>query len=160
MTEEPRQRRSATRRGVLLGAGLTGIGGALAGCSTAPVPFNSNLAGGIPHDEEVPTPTPGPDGKTTGIPIATTSEIPVGGGTIFPEDNLVITQPAVGEFKAFSIVCTHVGCLCDKVADGTIDCPCHGSTFSIADGSVVTGPATRPLTPAPITITNGKITLM
>jgi Rieske Fe-S protein len=84
----------------------------------------------------------------------------VGGGKIFADDNLVVTQPAAGEFKAFSIICTHVGCLCDKVAGGTIDCPCHGSTFSITDGSVVTGPAIRPLTPEPFTVTEGTITLM
>ncbi len=160
MTEQSKRQRSATRRGLLLGAGVAGIGGVVAGCSTAPVPFNANLVGGIPHDEELPTPTPGSDGRTAGIPIASTSEIPVGGGTIFLKDNLVVTQPAAGEFRAFSIVCTHVGCLCNTVANGTIDCPCHGSKFSIADGAVVTGPATRPLTPAPITITNGTIMLM
>jgi nitrite reductase/ring-hydroxylating ferredoxin subunit len=136
------------------------VGGALAGCSTAPVPYNANVIGGIPHDEEMPTPSLGPGGQTIGIAIASTSEIPVGGGTIFAKDNIVVTQPAAGVFKAFGIVCTHVGCLCDKVANGTIDCPCHGSTFSIADGAVVTGPATQPLTPAPITIVDGSITLM
>lgn len=160
MGEELRQQPSAARRGLLLGTGLAAISGAVAGCSTAPVPFNANLIGGIPRAEEVPTPTPGPDSKTVGIPIAGIEEIPVGSGKIFANDNLVITQPAAGEFKAFSIVCTHVGCLCDKIANGTINCPCHGSTFNIADGSVVTGPATRPLTPAPIAITGGVITLM
>jgi Rieske Fe-S protein len=149
---------SATRRGVLLGAGLAGLagaGGAVAGCSTAAVPYDSNMFGGIPHDEEVPTPTAG----ATAIPVASTADIPVGGGMVFAADNLVVTQPATGEFKAFSAVCTHVGCLLDKVSNGTIDCPCHGSTFSIRDGSVVTGPATRPLTPVSITITSGTITL-
>ncbi len=159
MTEVPPRQWRATRRG-LLAASLAGIGGTAAGCSTAPVPYDSNLAGGIPHAEELPTPTPGADGKTAGIPVASTAEIPVGGGTVFPGDNLVVTQPVAGEFKAFSIVCTHLGCLCDRVANGTINCPCHGSTFSISDGTVVTGPATRPLTPAPITVTEGKITLM
>jgi Rieske Fe-S protein len=147
-------------RRALLGASLAGIGGAMAGCSTDPVPYDSNMFGGIPHDEEVPTPTPGPDGKTAGIPVASTADVPVGGGTVFPKDNIVVTQPVADEFKAFSAVCTHVGCLLDKVANGTIDCPCHGSTFRIADGSVVTGPATRPLTSVPITITAGMITLM
>jgi hypothetical protein len=72
----------------------------------------------------------------------------------------LVTQPVAGEFKAFSAVCAHVGCLLDKVANGAIDCPCHGSTFRIADGGVVTGPATQPLTSVPITITASMITLM
>jgi Rieske Fe-S protein len=138
---------------------MAGIGGVLAACSTADVPYDANMQGGVPDDEQVPTPTPGADGKTAGIPVADVSEIPLGGGTIFPQDTLVITQPTENEFRAFSIVCTHLGCLCNKVADGTIDCPCHGSTFSIADGSVVHGPATRPLPSQPISVSDGKILL-
>ena len=42
-------------------------------------------------------------------------------------------------------MCTHRGCLVATVADGTINCTCHGSKFSIDDGSVVNGPATSPL---------------
>lgn len=161
MIEEPRTPwHFATRRGLLPGAGLAGAGGILAGCSTAPVPYDANLAGAIPRDEEVPTPTPGADGKVSGILLASTSDIPAGGGLIFPSDNLVVTQPAAGEFRAFSIVCTHLGCLCNKVADGTIDCSCHGSAFSISDGAAVTGPATRPLAAVPIAVADGKIVLM
>ncbi len=96
----------------------------------------------------------------SGIRIASTSQIPVGGGKVFTADTLVVTQPAAGEFKAFSAVCSHVGCLCDKVANGTIDCPCHGSTFRISDGSVAAGPATQPLKPVPIAVVDGVITLM
>lgn len=158
MTEESRPA-SATRRGVLLGAGLAGVGGALAGCSTAAVPFDADMHGGIPHDEKVPVPTAGANGAAARVPVASTSDIPVGGGKVFPSDNLVVTQPAAGEFRAFSAVCPHVGCLCDKVGDGTIDCPCHGSAFAISDGSVVSGPATQPLTAVPITVANGTISL-
>ncbi|MFJ4872729.1 Rieske (2Fe-2S) protein [Streptomyces sp. NPDC088757] len=91
--------------------------------------------------------------------LAGTSEIPVGGGTVFAEEKVVVTQPTAGEFKAFSAVCTHQGCLVDKVADGTIDCPCHGSRFRVADGSVVTGPATRPLPAERINVSGETITL-
>ncbi|MFI8964145.1 Rieske (2Fe-2S) protein [Streptomyces sp. NPDC053493] len=92
-------------------------------------------------------------------PLAKTSDIPVGGGTVFKDEKVVVTQPAKGEFKAFSAVCTHQGCLVDKVADGTIDCPCHGSKYRIADGSVAAGPAPRPLPAEQITVSSGTITL-
>ncbi|MGW6563241.1 Rieske (2Fe-2S) protein [Streptomyces hydrogenans] len=98
-------------------------------------------------------------GTAGGAPLTATSEIPVGGGTVFKDRKVVVTQPTEGEFKAFSAVCTHQGCLVDKVADGTIDCPCHGSKYRIADGSVAAGPAPRPLPAEEITVSGGTITL-
>lgn len=73
--------------------------------------------------------------------LAEKSDIPVGGGKVFKEQKVVVTQPKKGEFKAFSAICTHQGCTVNKVADGTIDCPCHGSKYRITDASVVAGPA-------------------
>ncbi|HEU4514590.1 MAG TPA: Rieske (2Fe-2S) protein [Nocardioidaceae bacterium] len=73
------------------------------------------------------------------------SDVPVGGGTIMADEKVVVTQPAEGDFRAFSAVCTHQGCPVQTIAEGTINCPCHGSQFSVEDGSVVTGPATSPL---------------
>ena len=78
---------------------------------------------------------------------------------VFTDAKVVVTQPTKGVFKGFSAVCTHVGCLCNQVADGTIDCPCHGSKFTITTGAVVAGPAPSPLPAAPITVTDGKILL-
>ncbi|MYQ37112.1 Ferredoxin subunit of nitrite reductase or a ring-hydroxylating dioxygenase [Streptomyces sp. LamerLS-316] len=91
--------------------------------------------------------------------LTRTSEIPVGGGTIFEDRKVVVTQPAAGEFKAFSAVCTHAGCIVSSVADGTIDCACHGSRFAIEDGAVEQGPATRPLPAERITVEGGSIRL-
>ncbi|MEU6385454.1 Rieske (2Fe-2S) protein [Streptomyces bauhiniae] len=80
-----------------------------------------------------------------GQALGSVSEIPEGGGKIFTAEKVVVTQPKKGEYKAFSAICTHQGCTVNKVADGTIDCPCHGSKFHVADGSVAHGPATEPL---------------
>lgn len=159
MTEETRQQRHVSRRGLLAGAGLAGIGGVVAGCSTAAVPFDGTVDGAVPPDEKVPTPAAEANGQTAAVQVASTTDIPVGGGLVVGRVSLVVTQPVAGEFKAFSSVCPHVGCLLNKVANGTVDCPCHGSTFRISDGAVVTGPATRPLTPVAIKVGGGMITL-
>lgn len=96
------------------------------------------------------------DGGDSGIK---TSDIPVGGGAIFAEQQIVVTQPEAGEFKAFSSICTHSGCAVAEVADGTIDCPCHGSKYSIEDGSVVGGPAPKPLPAKTVTVSGDSLTV-
>jgi len=90
--------------------------------------------------------------------IATTSEIPVGSGIVLADDEVVITQPSEGEFKAFSAICTHQGCTVAEVTD-TINCPCHFSTFSITDGSPTGGPAPTPLAEMPISVDGNQISL-
>jgi len=46
--------------------------------------------------------------------------------------------------RAYSSRCPHLGCRIDRGVDDRAVCPCHGSSFH-ADGTVATGPATRPL---------------
>ncbi|GHI08798.1 iron-sulfur protein [Streptomyces cellostaticus] len=94
-----------------------------------------------------------------GQELARTSDIPEGGGRIFKEQKVVVTQPEKGDFKAFSAICTHMGCTVNQVADGTIDCPCHGSKYRIADGSVAHGPAPKPLPPETIRVEGNSIRL-
>src|SRR5260370_41204158 len=179
MTEESHRDQCASGRAVLLGAGLAGACGALAGCSTAAVPYNANEAGqaagapaatagaaaggaagsgGTSSGATGPGGT-GPGGGVTGTLLGTVAEIPVGGGKVFAGPKVVVTQPVKGQFKAFSAVCTHVGCVCDAVAGGTINCPCHGAKFTISTGAVVAGPATSPLPARTIAISGGKILL-
>jgi Rieske Fe-S protein len=166
MSDRPRQEQCATRRGVLLGAGLAGIGGALAGCSTAAVPYDANEQGQAPGAEQPASSQAAAAGTTaagasgiTGTLLGHTSQVPVGGGMVFTAEKVVVTQPTKGQFKAFSAICTHVGCLCNAVASGTINCPCHGSKFSVSTGAVVAGPATSPLPGRTIAVTNGDILL-
>jgi Rieske Fe-S protein len=71
----------------------------------------------------------------------------------------VITQPKAGDFKAFSTACTHQGCAVNEVVDGTINCPCHGSKFSVTDGEPTDGPANKALPEKQITVDGESITL-
>ena len=102
----------------------------------------------------------GSTGSSGGGSLVPTSRVPVGGGTIVDSQEVVVTQPTEGDFKAFSAVCTHQGCLVGKVEKGEILCPCHGSAFSAEDGSVVTGPATAPLEEVEITVQGDQVTLV
>ncbi|MGW2787191.1 Rieske (2Fe-2S) protein [Streptomyces populi] len=131
----------STRRTVILATGASAL---LAGCSK----YDS---GGGSSDSSPKA--------SSGQQLTTTGAVPVGGGTVFKDQKVVVTQPAKGDFKAFSAVCTHQGCLVDKVANGTIDCPCHGSRFSVEDGAVKNGPATRPLPAEKITVEGNSIRL-
>jgi Rieske Fe-S protein len=99
-----------------------------------------------------------PDAPDPG-PLTNTDEIPVGGGKIFPDQQVVVTQPTEGEFKCFTAVCTHQGCIVSSVSDGEILCDCHGSAYSIDDGSVLNPPATQPLAEKAITVNGDRITL-
>jgi nitrite reductase/ring-hydroxylating ferredoxin subunit len=80
----------------------------------------------------------------SGGTVGKTSEVPVGSGKIFTADKVVVTQPTQGDFKAFSAVCTHQGCVVAEIVGQDIDCTCHGSKFSITDGSNVEGPNKSP----------------
>ena len=91
--------------------------------------------------------------------LTTTDEIEVGGGVVFGDQRVVVTQPAKGDFKGFTAVCTHQGCLVSTVSDGTINCPCHDSRFSIEDGSVAGGPATSPLSEVQLDVRGNQISL-
>ena len=88
-----------------------------------------------------------------------TSNVPVGGGVILARRGVVVTQPRAGHFHVFSAYCTHAGCLVSQVANRRIDCPCHGSQFSIASGAPVAGPASTPLPKRSFKIVSGKIYL-
>jgi Rieske Fe-S protein len=131
----------------LLAACGSGNGGEATGSSGSSDTSSGGAGSGAPSS-----------GRSSGG-LTSTSAIPVGGGKIFDKQKVVVTQPSQGQFKAFSAVCTHMGCLVTQVSDGLIQCPCHGSEYSIEDGSVKGGPAPRPLPAEKITVTNGEITL-
>jgi Rieske Fe-S protein len=116
-------------------------------------------------DDEGATPDDGaPDTGHTATspepgPLTSAADVPVGGGVILPDKQVVVTQPVEGEFKCFTAVCTHQGCIVSSVQAGGIRCECHGSVFSIEDGTAVNPPATNPLTEVPITVDGDEISI-
>jgi Rieske Fe-S protein len=135
-----------SRRHVLAGIAVTG----------AAVPLLSACGGDDPDtaEEGVGVPSEAP---TNGETIGSTTDVAVGACAVFGDTKLVVTQPAEGEFKCFSAICTHQGCPVSSSSEGDIPCRCHGSKFSLEDGSVLAGPATRPLTEVPIIVEGDKI---
>ncbi|MFJ7412534.1 Rieske (2Fe-2S) protein [Streptomyces sp. NPDC098077] len=145
------------RRRTVLAAGAAGATALATGCGSSGGDGGGD-ASSTPTASDGATDGASPD-ASGGAELARTADIPVGGGTVFKEQKVVVTQPEEGDFKAFSAVCTHASCLVSTVSDGTIDCPCHGSKYSITDAAVEAGPATRPLPAERITVSGGVIRL-
>lgn len=138
------------RRTVLCGVAVIGAGAALTAC------------GGGDSTGSASTGNSGDTGGTkpsAGTSIGKASDVPVGGGKIFADQKVVVTQLSAGDFKAYSAVCTHQGCIVSSIDKSEIHCACHGSAYSIKDGSVVNGPATRALASESVTDASGTLKL-
>lgn len=143
---------AAKRRTVLLGVGAVGVSAAAAACGSDD-PDGQDTSGA---DKNSPPPaeSPADDG---GGSLATLAEVPEGGGVVLGDQKVVLTQPAKGEVKGFSSICTHKGCKLAGVKGGTINCDCHGSKFDMSDGSVKQGPATTALPEVKVKVEGGEI---
>ncbi|MBR7825229.1 Rieske (2Fe-2S) protein [Actinospica sp. MGRD01-02] len=144
---EQSQPAAADRRTVLrttaLGVAVAGVGVTAAACSSS----NSTAQGSTAQTAA--------GGSSSTV---ASSKVPVDGGYIDTTNNVVVTQPSAGEYKAFTAICTHQGCTVSSVQNNVIQCPCHGSQFSAKDGSVITGPATSPLASKTVTVAGSTIT--
>ena len=126
-----------TRRAVLAGAGALGAAGLLSACSGSGESSTATASSGA--DDPV---------------ITELTALREEGAVVFDSaDGKAIAIDTGSAVVAYSAVCTHDGCTVgyDKGA-GQIVCPCHGSTFDPADGSVVNGPARDPLGEVPVTV--------
>ena len=157
ITNEPVSRRKFT--GLVTAAGLSLPVLAACGDEETTGTDNTGTSPSASSGGTEPSSDPSQSGSSGGGAIASTSDIEVGGGTIISDEGVVITQPSEGDFRAFSSTCTHQGCQVSEVSDGTINCACHGSQFSIEDGEPESGPASAPLREVAITVAGDQIQL-
>lgn len=118
MTPEGRSRRNVLQRILTVGLSL---------------PFLGSLVAMLRGVQARQRPT------TSSIPTDVATGLSVVGPVIVHRSN-------DGTIRAFSARCTHLGCHIDRIVGDEAVCPCHGSRYR-ADGSVVAGPASRPLDP-------------
>ena len=142
------------RRRALAGSAAIAVGvPVLAACGSDEPTATDPSSSPSPSDESPSEPSA--DGSAA---LASASTVPVGGCFVNADAKVVVTQPTEGDFKAFSAVCTHQGCLVESSSEGEIPCPCHGSRFSLEDGSALSGPATAALAAVEITVDGDSIT--
>ena len=143
---DPTECACQSRRRLLGGAAALGLGAPLlAAC------------GGGSDNGSSDTGSTKPKGGSPGGGLVATADVPVGSGVILNDQKVVVTQPTQGDFKAFSAVCTHMGCIVSNVSGDTISCPCHGSQYSVKDGSVISGPAPKPLPPVGVKVKGNEV---
>lgn len=157
MTSESVQPMSGpSRRTVVAAVGAAGLTVALTACGSedkASDPSTEQGAAGGGATNE------GGGAGAGGAALAKTADIPEGSGKIFKDEKVVVSQPAAGDYKAFSTICTHQKCPMVDLKDDVISCACHGSQFSVLDGSVKKGPAVQPLEAKQISVNGDSITL-
>jgi cytochrome b6-f complex iron-sulfur subunit len=92
-------------------------------------------------------PPPTPEAATRRVVAARKDELKPGSFKIFPfggQPGLLVRNPD-GTYRAFSAVCTHLGCTVQyKPSDKVIWCACHNGMYDL-DGRNVSGPPPRPL---------------
>jgi Rieske Fe-S protein len=150
-----------SRRTVVAAVGAAGLAVALTACGSDDDASGSSTEQGA--DGAGATTESGggssADAGAGGAALAKTADIPEGGGKVFSDEKVVVSQPTAGDYKAFSTICTHQNCPMTDLKEDTLSCACHGSQFSVLDGSVKKGPATQPLAAKQITVSGDSITL-
>lgn len=115
-----------------------------------------------PAPEPTPEPAPEPAEPPEAAAGATisTAEVDASGlAAIETDAGKIAVANVEGEYFAFDDTCTHQGC---SLSTGTLDgsnviCPCHGSTFDVTSGEVVSGPASRPVMSYAVTVNGQEI---
>ena len=106
----------------------------------------------------VGTPDQFADGKTVEVKFEDPSSVSWAGVT--GQTGAWLRREASGEFVAFAVNCTHLGCPVRWLPDAELFmCPCHGGVY-YKDGTVAAGPPPRPLTKYPVRVQDGHVQIL
>ena len=87
------------------------------------------------------------EGSVSDVVAAKSGDLAVNSGKIFrfgSRPGLLVRTPQ-GDLKAFSAVCTHLGCTVQYDDQASvISCACHNGKFDL-NGQVISGPPPKPL---------------
>ena len=148
-----------SRRTVVAAVGTAGLAVALTACGSGDDASGSSTEQGAGAGSTTEASGSSGGAGAGGAALAKTADIPEGSGKVFSDEKVVVSQPAAGDYKAFSTICTHQNCPMTDLKEDTLSCACHGSQFSVLDGSVKKGPATQPLAAKKISVSGDSITL-
>jgi cytochrome b6-f complex iron-sulfur subunit len=94
------------------------------------------------------------------VQVGTSTDFPVGQGKVVPVNDkpVIIVNTAQGGLKAFSGICTHLGCIVEwDQGRQFILCPCHDGRFNAVSGGVISGPPPAPLPELALTMEGDAI---
>jgi menaquinol-cytochrome c reductase iron-sulfur subunit len=94
-------------------------------------------------------------GDTVAVRFDNSAPLPWGG--IAALTAAWLRRDSEGEFTAFSLNCTHLGCPVRWLPEAELFmCPCHGGVY-YSDGRVASGPPPQALTRYPVRVRNGRV---
>lgn len=99
-------------------------------------------------------------GGASRVLVGGAKDLPVGQAKVLPVNDkpVIVVNTAQGGLKAFSAICTHLGCVVEwNQSKQYILCPCHDGRFNPVTGAVISGPPPAPLPSVRVAVENDQI---
>jgi cytochrome b6-f complex iron-sulfur subunit len=99
-------------------------------------------------------------GTSEPVRVGASADFPAGKGEVVSVNDkpVIVVNTAQAGLKAFSAICTHLGCIVEWDTNrGIIACPCHGARFNPVNGAVISGPAPSPLPEFKLTVKDDAV---
>jgi nitrite reductase/ring-hydroxylating ferredoxin subunit len=151
-------RRTVVLAGVvtLAGAGTLAACGSGGSSGSSTVTASAPAGGASSPSASASGASPSASGGASAEAIVKLADVPVGGAVAAAGGTVVVAQPTAGQVVGYSAICPHAGCKVTP-AGAQLRCPCHGSTFELATGKVLRGPAKEDLSPFPVKVSGQDV---